>query len=256
MTNMKDKIVVITGASSGIGEACARAFAQAGAKLILASRRIERLEKLTAELSNAHQTISHCIKLDVRDRKAVEAAFGDLPGHWFDVEVLVNCAGLGFGMDKLYEGDIDEWEQTIDTNVKGLLYVTRTIVPTMVARNSGHVINIGSIAGREVYPGGNVYCASKFAVKALTRALRIDLLGTSIRVSTVDPGMVETEFSIVRFRGNAEKARKVYEGLEALRAEDIADAVLWVATRPPHVDIAEMVVMPTAQATTILNHRE
>lgn len=255
MIDTKGKTVLITGASAGIGEACARAFAAAGARLILASRRRERLEKLASDLESAHGTACFRLTLDVRRRSAVESALGDLPETWREVDVLINNAGLGRGMDKLHEGAVDEWDEVIDTNVKGLLYVSRAIIPGMVARGRGHVVNIGSIAGREVYPGGNIYCASKFAVKALTRAMKIDLLGTPVRVSTIDPGMVETEFSVVRFRGDREKAAKVYEGLEALRAEDIADAVLWVTTRPPHVDVTEMVVMPTAQATATLNHR-
>jgi serine 3-dehydrogenase len=192
----------------------------------------------------------------VRDRDAVARTLAELPPGWAEVDVLVNNAGLARGLTKLHDGDVDDWEQMIDTNVKGLLYVTRAVVPGMVERGRGHVINIGSIAGLEVYPGGNVYCASKHAVDALTKGLRMDLVDTPVRVSTVDPGMVETEFSEVRFHGDAERARKVYEGIEALTAADIADAVLYCATRPPHVCINQIVVTPTNQASALVVHRK
>jgi NADP-dependent 3-hydroxy acid dehydrogenase YdfG len=252
---MPNPIVLITGASAGIGAACARAFARAGFDLVLTARRRERLEALAAELSGACSARVLPLTLDVRDRKAVEKTLGDLPRDFAAVEVLINNAGLGRGLDKLHEGNVDEWDEMVDTNVKGLLYVTRAVLPGMVARGKGHVIQIGSVAGREVYPGGNVYCATKFAVKALSRAMKMDLLGTPIRVSTVDPGMVETEFSVVRFRGDRERAAKVYAGLKPLSPEDIAEIVLWVASRPPHVDISEVVVMPTAQSSAMLAHR-
>lgn len=255
MGNLAGKVTVITGASAGIGEACARHFAREGASLVLLARRRERVEALAGELASAHSIPVHAIALDVRDRAAVEGAFASLPASYAEVDILVNNAGLGRGLDKLQEGNPDEWDEMIDTNVKGLLYMTRTLLPGMVARGRGHVVNIGSIAGRETYPGGNVYCATKFAVKALTRALKMDLLGTPIRVTTVDPGMVETDFSIVRFRGDEERAAKVYENLQALQPEDVADAVLWATTRPPHVDISEIVLMPTAQSSAMLNHR-
>ncbi len=256
MFDMKQKTVFITGASAGIGEACARTFAAAGARLVLAARRTDRLESLSAALADEYGAECRLLALDVRNRAHVEQAVAGLSEDWAAVDVLINNAGLGRGMDKLHEGNVDEWDEVIDTNVKGLLYVSRAIIPGMVNRGRGHIVNIGSVAGREVYPGGNIYCASKFAVKALTRAMKIDLLGTPLRVSTIDPGMVETDFSVVRFRGDRDKAAKVYQGLEALQAEDIADAVLWVATRPAHVDVTEMVVMPTAQATATLNHRK
>jgi serine 3-dehydrogenase len=232
------------------------AFGAEGCRLVLAARRREKLAELAKVLRDRHGAESLTIGLDVRDRRAVESTLGALPPAWSEVDLLINNAGLGRGLDKLQEGNPDEWDEMIDTNVKGLLYVTRALLPGMVARRRGHVINIGSVAGREVYPGGNVYCASKFAVKALTRALKVDLLGTPIRVSTIDPGMVETDFSLVRFRGDGERAAKVYQGLKALSAEDIADIAVWIASRPPHVDITELVVMPTAQATAMLNHRE
>ena len=206
MSNLDNKIALITGASSGIGAACARKFADRGARLILAARRIERLEKLAAELS----VETHLIQLDVRDQKAVEKAISSLPSDWKAIDILVNNAGLSRGLEKLHEGNIDGWEEMIDTNVKGLLYVSRAVIPSMVARGRGHIINIGSIAGHEVYPGGNVYCATKHAVDALSKGMRIDLVDTPIRVSTVDPGLVETEFSQVRFHGDKERAKGVY----------------------------------------------
>ncbi len=252
MYSLKDKIVFITGASAGIGLASAQAFAAQGAKLILAARRRERLAGLTVELKAAFGTATHIVALDVRDRKAVEKAVAGLPARWKDIDVLLNNAGLSRGLDKLQDGKHADWEEMIDTNVKGLLYVSRAVLPGMVRRGRGHVINIGSIAGREVYQGGNVYCATKFAVGALTKGMRLDLNGTGIRVSIVDPGMVETEFSLVRFHGNAGRAGKVYQGFMPLIAEDIADAVVYCATRSLHVDVAEMLVLPTAQASATL----
>jgi 3-hydroxy acid dehydrogenase / malonic semialdehyde reductase len=255
MIDLKGKIVLITGASSGIGEACARAFAAAGADVILTARSLPALESLARELSETHGVRVLPLMLDVRHRIAVERTLGTLTADWAEVDILVNNAGLVRGMDKLYEGDPDEWDEMLDTNVKGLLLVTRAVVPGMIARGRGHVINIGSIAGRETYPGGGVYCATKYAVKALTRALRMDLLGTPIRVTTVDPGMVETNFSVVRFRGDKARAAKVYENIEPLHPGDVADAVVWAATRPARVNVSEMVVLPTAQASAMLNHR-
>jgi 3-hydroxy acid dehydrogenase/malonic semialdehyde reductase len=256
MVHLKDKIVFITGASSGIGEACARAFAAEGARLLLAARRVERLEKLAADLKAAFGTRSRVFALDVRDRKTVEETVAGLPAGWKDIEVLVNNAGLSRGLDKLQEGKPADWEEMIDTNVKGLLYVSRAVLPGMVERGKGHVINIGSIAGREVYPLGNVYCATKSAVGALTKGMRLDLNGTGVRVSTVDPGLTETEFSVVRFRGDTERAAKAYRGYRPLAAEDIADAVVYCATRPPHVDVAEMLILPTDQASPMLVHKK
>ena len=248
--------VLITGASAGIGAACARAFAGAGWRLVLTARRMERLEELTAELRSAHGTEARLIDLDVRDAGAVAAAVGGLPPEWTAVDVLVNNAGLGRGLAKLYEGDPADWDEMIDTNVKGLLYVTRAVVPGMVQRGRGHVVNIGSVAGHEVYPGGAVYCATKHAVGAITRGLRMDLLGTGVRVSTVDPGMVETEFSVVRFRGDEERAKNVYRDMTPLTADDIAAMVVWAATRPPHVNVDEIIVKPTDQASATMVHRE
>jgi 3-hydroxy acid dehydrogenase / malonic semialdehyde reductase len=256
MYPLKNKIVFITGASSGIGKSCARGFAAEGARLILAARRAERLEALSAELEEAHAVPVLKLTFDVRNAEAVAAAVSGLPNEWKAVEVLVNNAGLSRGLSKLHEGELRDWEEMIDTNVKGLLYVSRAVIPGMVERGRGHVINIGSIAGHEVYPSGNVYCATKFGVKALSKGMRMDLNGTGLRVSSVDPGMVETEFSLVRFRGDGERAAKVYQGLDPLTPDDIADAVVYCATRPPHVNVSEMIVMPTAQASTMVMNRK
>lgn len=244
-----DKIVLVTGASSGIGRSCARAFAEVGARLLLCARRAERLSALAAELQTELETECHTLVFDVRDRQATEAAIGGLPREWAAIDVLVNNAGLAAGLDPLHEGDVDDWDRMLDTNVRGLLNVTRPVVRGMVARGCGHVINIGSIAGHEAYPGGAVYCATKAAVGKITEGLRMDLLGTGVRVSTVDPGMVETEFSIVRFHGDHDRAATVYEGVAPLTPDDIAEAVVWIADRPAHVQIAEVVILPTAQAS-------
>ncbi len=248
--------VVVTGASSGIGAACARAFAHERTSLVLVARRRDRLETLAREVEAMGSPEVLVFGLDVRDRAAVEAWAAALPEPWRAPDVLVNNAGLARGIAPLHEGDPDDWEQMIDTNVKGLLRVSRALLPGMVARGSGHVITIGSIAGHEVYPGGNVYCGTKHFVAALNRAMGIDLLGTGVRVSSVDPGMVETEFSLVRFHGDADRAGKVYEGFEPLHPEDVAEAVLFCATRPPHVNVREMILMPSAQASAVHVHRE
>ena len=255
MASLKNKIVLVTGASAGIGQACARAFAASGAAILMCARRLERIDKLAEELREDFGVKAHAFSLDVRDREAVEKAVEGLPEEWRAVEVLVNNAGLSRGLHKLHEGLVSDWDEMIDANVKGLLYVSRAVVPGMVERGGGHVINIGSIAGREVYPMGNVYCATKYAVRALSKGLRLDLNGTPVRVSEVAPGLVETEFSLVRFHGDAERAGKVYQGYTPLRPEDVADAAVWCATRPPHVSIAEVVVMPTDQASTTLVHK-
>ena len=252
MANLKDKIALITGASSGIGEATARLLATSGYKLILAARRIDRLRKLEAEL----RTSVHLIELDVRNQPAVEAAIGQLPEEWKPIDLLVNNAGLSRGLDKLHEGKIQDWEEMIDTNIKGLLFVSRAVIPGMVARGRGHIINVGSIAGHEVYPAGNVYCATKHAVDAITRGLRLDLNGTPIRVSTVDPGLVETEFSLVRYHGDKERAGRAYNGMKPLSPADVAEAIAWVADRPEHVQVAEVIILPTAQASTTLVSRK
>ena len=256
MLSMKNKIVMVTGASAGIGYSCAKIFAEAGARLILAARRASKLNKLAENLVKKYKTESVVIELDVRDQQQVEQKIGGLPAKWKKIDLLVNNAGLSRGLAKLHEGELNDWEEMIDTNIKGLLYVSRTVIPLMVKRNKGHVINIGSIAGRQVYPGGNVYCATKFAVDALTQGMQIDLVDTSVRVSTVDPGLVETEFSQVRFHGDKERAKTVYQGLKPLTGDDIADAVFWVATRPPHVNVHQVLIMPKDQAAaTIVNRK-
>jgi len=256
MNEWRDRVVFITGASSGIGRSSARAFAREGAKILMAARRLDRLAELAAELKGSFGTAVHFFALDVRRQPEVEKALTSLPAEWRAVDVLVNNAGLSRGLDKLPEGRLDDWEEMIDTNVKGLLYVSRAVIPGMIARGRGHIINLGSVAGREVYPGGNVYCATKFAVKALTRALRLDLVGTPLRVTTVDPGMVETEFSLVRFHGDRDRAAKVYQGVRPLSPDDIAEAILFCASRPPHVNISEVVLMPQAQASATVVHRQ
>lgn len=247
--------VFITGASSGIGAACARVFAQSGARLILAARRYDRLEALSQSEDMA-DCDTHLIELDVRDRGAVAQAIDALPPNWQAVDVLVNNAGLSRGLDKLHEAELQDWEEMIDTNIKGLLYVTRAVVPGMVARGKGHVVNIGSIAGHETYPGGSVYCATKSAVMALTEGLKLDLLGTPIRVSSVDPGLVETEFSDVRYRGDRDRAKATYANMTPLMPQDIAEIVLFCATRPPHVNISDMLVVPTDQSSATRVHRQ
>jgi NADP-dependent 3-hydroxy acid dehydrogenase YdfG len=257
MGRLDGQVVFVTGASSGIGRACARAFAGERARLLLAARRLERLEHLEPELLDAGAIDVRSLGLDVRDRDAVSRAIEGLPESWKQIEVLVANAGLSRGLAPVQEGHVDDWDEMIDTNVKGLLHVDRTVLPYMIARGRGTVVHLGSIAGRQTYPGGNVYCATKYAVRALSEALRLDLLGTGVRVSTVDPGMVATEFSEVRFRGDRERAEAVYRGMRPLSAEDVAEVVLFVATRPPHVDLAEVLILPADQASaTSIRRRE
>lgn len=256
MTSLENQIILITGASSGIGTACARIFAGAGAKLILAARRLERLQQLADTLVKEFGIEIHLLQLDVRDRNAVEEAISTLPSAWSDIDILINNAGLSRGLDKLHEGSFQDWEDMIDTNVKGLLYVSRYVIPGMVSRDRGHVVNLGSIAGHQTYPGGNVYCATKAAVRAISEGLKQDLLGTRVRVTSVDPGMVETEFSNVRFHGDAERANKVYQGVKPLTADDVADVIFFCVTRSPHININEVVLMPVDQASaTLVNRR-
>jgi 3-hydroxy acid dehydrogenase / malonic semialdehyde reductase len=256
MNFLQDQIVLITGASSGIGAACARLFAQGGANLVLAARRQDRLEALAAELSQTYSSQTYLLQVDVSDRLPLEAALKSLPEPWNHIDVLLNNAGLSRGLDKLYQGSIQDWEEMIDTNIKGLLYVTRLVVPGMIERGRGHVINIGSIAGHQTYPNGNVYCATKAAVRVLSEGLKLDLLGTPVRVSSIDPGLVETEFSHVRFRGDSDRAKTVYQGLTPLTPEDVADVVFFCATRPPHVNINEVILMPTDQASATMVNRQ
>ena len=250
MERLKNKTVFITGASSGIGKACAEVFANEKANLILAARRIEKLNDLAASFEKKYSMKTKTLQLDIRNLGEVRQSVESLSEEWKNIDILINNAGLARGFDKIYEGNVNNWEEMIDTNFKGLLYITRSLLPGMIQRKKGHVINIGSTAGHEVYPNGNVYCATKFAVQALTKAIRMDCLEHEIKVSSVDPGMVETEFSIVRFSGNKERADKVYDGLSPLEAMDIADAVLYCATRPQHVNINEIILTPLAQASS------
>ena len=250
------KTVLITGASAGIGEACAEVFAREGYRLLLTARRADRLEQLKSRLHQDFPADVHTLELDVRDKAAAETAVKGLPDEWKDIDVLINNAGLSQGLDPVQEGDTDDWDRMIDTNIKGLLYVTRAVSPGMVARQSGHIINIGSIAGKEVYPNGNVYCATKHAVDALTKGMRIDLLKHGIRVTAIHPGAVETEFSVVRFKGDEARAAKVYEGFEPLHAPDIAEAIWFAVSRPPHVNVQDMLIMPAAQANATTIRRD
>ncbi|MFZ0472676.1 MAG: SDR family oxidoreductase [Bacteroidales bacterium] len=242
------KTVLITGATSGIGEATAIKFAEATYRLIITGRRKDRLNDLTEHLVQEYGTDVLPLCFDVRDNRQVEKHLGNLPEEWQKVDILVNNAGLAAGLGHIDEGDRDDWDRMIDTNVKGLLYVTRTIVPGMVSRQSGHIINISSIAGKEVYENGGVYCASKHAVDALSKCMRIDLLKHGIKVTNIAPGMVETEFSLVRFRGDKEKAGAVYNGIRPLKGEDVAEAIFYCASLPAHVCINDLVITPTAQA--------
>ena len=246
------KIALVTGATSGIGRATARILAQNNYKIILCGRRKERLETLEKELSEFTQIYTLCF--DVRDKKAVFQSINSLPSDFSKIDVLINNAGNAHGLSPIQDGDVDDWDAMIDINVKGLLYVSKAIIPQMIERKSGHIINIGSTAGKEVYPNGNVYCASKFAVDALNKSMRIDLNPFGIRVGAIHPGMVETEFSEVRFKGDKDKAATTYKGLKPLTPEDIADIIHFVVSRPYHVNIADLIVFPTAQASaTIVN---
>ncbi|MCB0278659.1 MAG: SDR family NAD(P)-dependent oxidoreductase [Calditrichaeota bacterium] len=254
--NLNGKTVFISGASSGIGEAIARSFADAGARLVLCARSLDKLEQLAQSILKKKQTEILTFQLDVSDRQAVEKSISSLPNEWSQIDILVNNAGGASGLDKLHEGDIDDWEIMIDANVKGLLYLSRLIVPQMVQRNNGMVINIGSIAGRAAYANGAVYCATKAAVKLISDGLRIDTVDKNIRVANIEPGLVETNFSTVRFHGDSERAKTVYQGLDALTAEDIADTALFIATRPLHVQICEVLITPNSQAAATVVHRK
>ena len=242
------QIAFITGATSGIGKATAELLAKNSFKLILCGRRKDRLSNLKKELSI--YTSVETLDFDVRDREAVVSAIESLPEEWKKIDVLINSAGNAHGLDPIQTGNIDDWDAMLDINVKGLLYVSHAIIPEMIKQKSGHIINIGSIAGKEVYANGNVYCASKFAVDALTRGMRIDLNTHNVKVTSINPGMVETEFSLVRFKGDADRASTVYKGLDPLKAEDIADTILFVVTRPAHVVLADITIFPTAQASS------
>ncbi|MEJ8763037.1 SDR family NAD(P)-dependent oxidoreductase [uncultured Phocaeicola sp.] len=252
---MKGKTVLITGATSGIGEGCARKFAAMGSNLILNGRNIEKLNQLKEELTALGVEVL-TLPFDVRDRAAMRAAIDSLQGPWQQIDVLINNAGLVIGVDKEFEGNLDEWDIVLDTNIKALLSMTRMIVPGMVARGRGHIINIGSIAGDAAYPGGSVYCATKAAVKALSDGLRIDLVDTPLRVTNIKPGMVETNFTVVRYRGDKQRADDFYKGIRPLTGDDIAEVVYYAASAPEHVQIAEVLVMPTHQATGTISYRE
>ena len=246
--------VLITGATSGFGKASAELFAKNGHNLIITGRRKDRLDKISKEISSAHKIKVHTLNFDVRKKAEVDAAIDSLPEEWKQIDILINNAGLASGLSTIQEGDTEDWEKMIDTNVKGLLYMTRKVAPMMIKEQKGHIINIGSVAGKEVYANGNVYCATKHAVDALNKGMRIDLLPHGIKVTAINPGLVETEFSIVRFHGDAERAKKVYTGFQPLTAEDIAETIYWVATRPAHVNINDVIITPAAQAnsTTVI----
>jgi 3-hydroxy acid dehydrogenase/malonic semialdehyde reductase len=254
--SLAGKVVFVTGASAGIGAGCARAFAELGARLLLLARRGDRLEALAGELRELGAADSQGIAADVRDFEAVAAAYAGLPPAWREVEVLINNAGLSRGLDPLQSGKLEDWNEMIDTNVKGLLHVNRIVLPGMVARGRGTVVHLGSIAGRQAYPGGNVYCGTKYAVRGITEGLRLDLLGTGVRVVSVDPGLLRSEFGLVRFRGDAARAEAVYEGMTPLTPDDVAEVVVFAATRPPHVTLAETLVLPTQQGSTVHVHRQ
>lgn len=256
MGPLSNKIIIITGASSGIGEACAHACAREGARLILLARRKEKLKSVAQNINKEFGTETHLAFFDIRNRKEVEKFVAGLPEEWSKIDVLINNAGLARGLSKIHAADVDQWEEMIDTNIKGLLYMTRLISPGMVERQSGHIINIGSVAGHDVYLNGNVYCATKFAVDALSKGMRLDLLDKNIKVTSIDPGMVETEFSLVRFSGDAEKARNFYLGITPLAGADIAASVIFVLTRPSHVNITDLIITPTAQASATTAYKK
>ena len=245
------KIALVTGATSGIGWATAEALADKGFDLIICGRRKERLEELASKLPV--KTLQ--LTFDVSDRKAVDDALCSIPDDWKNIDVLINNAGNAHGLSKLQDGSIEDWDAMIDINIKGLLYVTKALVPAMIERGSGHVVNVGSIAGKEVYPNGNVYCASKHAVDAINNGMRLDLMGTGVKVSQVCPGLVETEFSLVRFKGDSGRADTVYQGYDPLTAQDIADLIQFIVTRPAHVNIADTLILPTAQVASTMVHK-
>lgn len=252
---LKNKTVFITGGSSGIGQACAEKFGELGARILLCARRENKLKALASTLKQKYAVEVYVCSLDVSDPDAVKTALSRLPTEWQDIDILVNNAGLALGLDKIHEGDIQDWETMIDTNIKGVLYITRLVLQNMLQRNQGHIINIGSISSHEVYSGGVVYCATKFALKAISKGLKMDVHGTPIRVSSVDPGVVRTEFSTVRFGGDQKKFDTVYKGLTPLSAEDVAEVVVFCATRPAHVNIQEVRVNPTDQTSASMIHR-
>ena len=256
MTDLNGKIVLITGASSGIGKACAIEFAKLGANLLLVARRIEKIIKLSDDLTKEYKIKTKAVKLDVRNYDDVKNLYNKLENYWKNVDIILNNAGLARGLSKIYEGDTEHWEEMIDTNIKGLLYITRTFLPQMVEKMKGHIINIGSTAGHETYAFGNVYSATKFAVKALSQSIRLDVLDKGIKVTSVDPGMVITEFSKVRFSGDDERANKVYDGIEPLTAKDVADVIIFAVTRPKNVNINQIIITPIQQASSTQVYRK
>ncbi|GIV54652.1 MAG: short-chain dehydrogenase [Candidatus Kapaibacterium sp.] len=256
MGALEGQITLITGASSGIGAACADLFAEAGSRLILIARRADRLDAIAQTITDRTGVPVRTAVCDVRDRQQVADTIGQLPPEWKAVDILINNAGLARGWSPLHEGSFEDWDEMIDTNLRGLLAVTHALLPGMIERGRGMVINIGSIAGREVYPNGNVYCATKHAVRALSQAMRLELCGSGVRVVNIDPGMVETEFSVVRFRGNTERAASVYAGMKPLNGRDVAEVALFCATRPAHVTIGDVLILPTDQASATVVHRQ
>ena len=255
MQSLEGKTALITGASAGIGKETAIALAREGCRVILTGRRTERLHKIGSEIKEKYKRDFYVLSVDIRDKNAVTTAFSSLPREWQEIDVLISNAGMARGVNKMQDADPDDWDEMINTNIKGLLYVTHAVLPGMVKRNKGDIVHLGSIAGHEVYPGGNIYCATKHAVHAIEKGLRIDLADTPIRVSSVDPGMVETEFSEVRL-GDKEKAKAVYAGMTPLTGKDIAETIVFIVTRPAHVQIAEVVIFPTDQASAMVTHRK
>lgn len=254
--SLTGKVVLITGASTGIGEATAHAFAKAGARVIISARTEYKLHALRTALEQSYDADVLSLSLDVRDRDAVATALAGLDRDWMDIDILVNNAGLALGIETLQEGHLDDWDCMIDTNIKGLLYVSHYVLQKMVARHSGHVINIGSISGYSVYSGGVVYCATKYAVRAISEGMKMDVHGTPIRVTEINPGAVDTEFSTVRFKGDKDRANDVYHGFDPLVADDIAEAIIYAVSAPPHVDVRQITVMPTAQTAMHMIHKQ
>lgn len=250
------KTVLITGATSGIGRSCAYKFAENNHNLILTGRREDRLQDIANDLISKNKISILTLCFDIRNREEVKNAVESIPDEWKNINILINNAGLAVGLNPVHSGDIDDWDRMIDTNVKGLLYLSRNIIPLLISSGSGHIINVGSIAGKEVYPNGNVYCATKFAVDAITKAMRIDLVKEGIRVTQIAPGAIETEFSIVRFKGDKEKAGSVYDGYKPLVPDDVAEVTYYATTLPDHVNINDLVLMPTAQASSTVFHKE
>lgn len=252
---LKNKTVFITGASAGIGKACAELFAESGARILVCARRVDKLNALVQHLQSTYQVDAYGFVLDMADAKQIQKTVAALPSDWQNIDILINNAGAAFGLSTFQDSDPQDWEQMISLNLKGVLYVTHAILQNMIARNCGHVINIGSIAGIEAYPKGGVYCATKFAIDAFSKSLNMDLLGTKLRVTTVHPGKVHTEFSIVRFKGDQARADQEYQGYTPLYAQDIADVVCYCASRPEHVTIREITVLPNDQASAVFLHK-